>query len=136
MLSLSRETDYALQLIGRLSKCVEAPLSLAQFSQESTISVATLQKVARQLKQAGIVLSKRGKAGGYHLALPIQEIKLLDVVEAIEGKIGVAQCVKGECLNAANCSAKQGIHALNNQIVQLLASTTADDFFKHKTYAT
>lgn len=49
-----------------------------------------LEQVFRDLKKAGIVRSKRGPRGGYELSRPASELRLGDVVRAIEGPIALA----------------------------------------------
>ena len=137
MLHFTRETDYGLQLLSGLSKQEGRCLSLSDFSQESTISIPILQKVARQLRVAGLIRSIRGKNGGYLLSRPIDEIQLSDVVSAIEGQIGVTQCLKksDSCETEKVCSARIGFERINSQIIAILDSTSVQDFFEQKTYA-
>ncbi|MCB9798146.1 Rrf2 family transcriptional regulator [Candidatus Nomurabacteria bacterium] len=137
MLHFTRETDYALQLLKGLSDQDGHCLSLSDFSQESTISIPILQKVARQLRVAGLIQSIRGKGGGYLLTRPTKNIHLSDVVHAIEGKIGVTHCLKknNSCKSEKGCSARKGFERINGQIIAILDSTSVQDFFEHKTYA-
>src|SRR5437763_12461470 len=54
-----------------------------------SIPARFLEQVFRDLKKAGIVRSKRGPRGGYELAQPVPELRVGDVVRAIEGPPGL-----------------------------------------------
>jgi Rrf2 family protein len=62
------------------------------------IPYAFLLKIMNRLAQAGILRSKRGPHGGFSLAIPAQEISLLEIIEAVEGSLkssyGIAEQAK------------------------------------------
>ncbi len=131
MLALTKQVDYAIQLIGGLKGLKEnETVSLRTFAYESSISFPFLQRIARQLKQAGIIVSQKGKDGGYRLAREPRSITVQDLVDAIEGKTGIAACISnpGSCGFEDMCSSKDVIEVLNFEISELLRSVTAADF--------
>ncbi len=129
MFQLSRQVDYALQLVCRLATLEPgAYLSLKKFSHESTISFLFLQKIARSLRQAEIINSVQGSQGGYYLLKKADTLSLKNIVEAVEGSVGLAACTRGEiCSKEADCQIKPGIHALNLKLVSHLSETTVAD---------
>ena len=77
MIKLNRQVDYAMQFIFRLSKAKnDQHISLKKFSTESNISFLFLQKIAKALRQAGLVRAELGPQGGYSLQKPIESITL------------------------------------------------------------
>ncbi len=133
MIKISRQIDYALQLIFALNKQQNGEfLSLKRFSQESTISFLFLQKIARQLRQAGIVEAAKGARGGYVLIKPADSINLKTVAEAIEGPYGVSNCHRpGEvCSQLHQCSAKDGLKMLQTQVILMMEKMTVADMAK------
>ncbi len=124
MLSISKQTDYAVELILALSKLKEGELlSLRTFSKQSTISFLFLQRIARSLRGAGFIESVRGINGGYRLIRPAHQISFRDVIEAIEGPFGVIACSKDEvCKLEAICTAKNSLRSVETEIAALLGS--------------
>ncbi len=59
-------------------------VKLEDIAQREDISSSFLVQILNDLKRSGIVSSKRGKAGGYVLALPPANITLREVVQAVE----------------------------------------------------
>ncbi len=96
---------------------MRAVLSLAQFHENNGIIPVTdvaasgdipesfLRKLLPSLIDAGIVETKRGPKGGIRLATSPANITVLDVVEAVEGKVGLNRCVKdpSHCEFAEEC---------------------------------
>jgi len=64
----------------------EAPalMSLSEISERQGISLAYLEQLFVKLRRAGLVESMRGPGGGYRLAKPVDEIRLIDVLEAVD----------------------------------------------------
>ena len=131
MLKFSKETDYALQLLQALSEKKEI-LSLNEFSKESGISFAILQKIARNLKKAQIICSLRGKNGGYTLCQSPKDFTMHQIIEAVEGKFGIVNCLKKEknCTKEKDCTVKNNFQKLNESLLTLLREMTLEDFFQ------
>lgn len=126
MLQITRQSDYAIQLVSRLANLKSSErLSLRQFSKESTISFLFLQKIARRLKQAGLIDSLKGSRGGYILKNSTKNISFKDIVEAIEGSCGVVDCVKGKhlCNKVKKCQNQDVWQKVNNDILKMLENT-------------
>lgn len=70
-------TDIALQ--GR-----DGPVSLADVSRRQDISLAYLEQLFVKLRRAGLVQSVRGPGGGYTLGRPAAEIRVVDVLGAVD----------------------------------------------------
>ena len=89
------ETDYAVRMISVLSEKTEkdAALGAAEISEAACVPKPTALKVLRILKDRKIIRSTIGKNGGYTLAKPASEITLLEVLEALEGKIEISRCL-------------------------------------------
>lgn len=120
MFYVNREIDYALQFLLALhSLSNDHTLSLKQFSKESDISFLFLQKIARKLKQSGLINSTRGPGGGYRLKEGFEIVTLKDVVETITGPYGAANCLrKGKyCQKEETCTMRPAIEKMNQDII-------------------
>ena len=65
---------------------------LAEICRRRKLKRDYLAKICRKLVQANLVDAVRGKAGGYRLSRPPEEITLLDVIEAVEGRLALNLC--------------------------------------------
>ena len=65
------------------------PTQIREIAEREMIPARFLEQIFQDLKRAGIVGSKRGPRGGYHLARPADKISLGDVIRALEGPVAV-----------------------------------------------
>lgn len=90
---LSNKSLYALKVLRQLARNYKGkPLSAACLAAEGDFSLKYLEQVLSSLKNKGIVVSERGKHGGYSLRLPPEDITLGDVVRAIDGPLAPVGC--------------------------------------------
>ena len=94
-LTLSRKTDYALVALAALveqQRGEQQPLSARQIAEQHQLPLPLLMNLLKDLHKAGIVCSRRGSGGGYLLCHDPAKVRLLSVVEAIEGRVKLAMC--------------------------------------------
>lgn len=83
---LSQKTYYALRAVLELAKRVGGePQSIAAIASSQRIPPQFLQVIMRELRQGGFVESRRGKEGGYLLAMPPRDLPVGRVVRFLEG---------------------------------------------------
>jgi len=86
--------DYALKTILALAKHYgRSPVTIHDLAKRADIPVKFLEQILLDLKRAGFVQSRRGKIGGYLLARGPAEIKLGEVVRAVDGPIEPIACL-------------------------------------------
>lgn len=108
---LNQETDYALRLVYAFSRLEPgAYLTAREISDNETIPYRFLLRVMKKLKRAGIIASRQGVDGGYRLAKSPEEINLKDVIESIEGEIGISRCLQNTALCNAGYAPECGVH--------------------------
>jgi Rrf2 family protein len=86
---ISAKTDYALRAAVELASTSDGttPVKGEQIATAQGIPVRFLENILGDLRNAGIVESRRGVEGGYLLARPAKEIALADVVRAVDGPL-------------------------------------------------
>ncbi len=84
---VSAKVDYALRAALELAAAGEGPTKGEQISQAQDIPLKFLENILLELRHHGLVQSQRGAEGGYWLARPAEEIKLADVLRAVEGPL-------------------------------------------------
>lgn len=91
---LSKKTQYALKALGYLAnKYGQGPILIAEIAEKKSIPLKFLENILLTLKQHGILLSKKGKGGGYLLAHPPEKITLAAAFRIIDGPIALLPCV-------------------------------------------
>jgi Rrf2 family iron-sulfur cluster assembly transcriptional regulator len=62
----------------------KGPVTLADISDQQTISISYLEQLFAKLRQQGLVMGMRGPGGGYSLARPTHEISIADILFAVD----------------------------------------------------
>jgi len=104
------------------------PLSAAAAAGNLEVSAAHLSKVLQALTRCGLLEARRGPNGGYALAKPRVEIRLLDIYEALEGPMRHDGCLfaKPVC-RRTTCALGEVVAGVRNQVFEHLRSTTLED---------
>lgn len=122
MLRVTRLTDYATLVLAALAAAPARVHSAAELAELARLELPTVAKVLKPLARAGLVESFRGAAGGYRLARAAEDIPLIDVVEAIEGPLGMTEC-SGEhssCEHESHCGLQSHWRYVNDVIANAL----------------
>ena len=92
-MKLTSKGRYAVMAMADLAKNnVKEPTSLAEISLRQGISISYLEQLFLKLRKNNLVQSARGPSGGYVLAKPPGEIKLLSIISAVDEKIKTIKC--------------------------------------------
>ena len=88
MISVTAKSRYAVVGMAELARSGEGPVPISAVAQRREIPVQFLEQLFSTLRRAGLLVSQRGVNGGFRLARPAEEITVLEVVQALDGKIG------------------------------------------------
>ena len=99
MAHLTNSVEYGLHCLLWLVAPMEDSASSRDLAELQGISPSFLAKIFPRMEKAGIVKASEGARGGYRLARPADEITVLDVVDAIEGRKPLFDCqeIRGRC---------------------------------------
>ncbi|MCC5829597.1 MAG: Rrf2 family transcriptional regulator [Phycisphaeraceae bacterium] len=88
-----------------------------------------LAKVFQGLTRKGLLISAKGRGGGFGLARPPEEILLYEIVEAIDGARKFEQCVVGlsNCDDRQPCPQHDQFSSIRKEILDFLKTTTLAD---------
>lgn len=95
--------DLAQQAVGQEA---EATTSLAEISRRQDVSLPYLEQLFVKLRRAGLVESVRGPGGGYRLARPPSEIRVSDVLEAVDETVSALHTGAGASGGASGSRAQ------------------------------
>lgn len=92
MIRLSKLTDYGILLMTLVARDSERPRAARDLAEEANLPLPTVSKILKILLAQELLVSHRGVKGGYNLARPAQEITATNIIEAMEGPIGLTEC--------------------------------------------
>ena len=95
---VSAKADYAIRAAVELAAAGEGPVKGDRIAQAQGIPSNFLENILGDLRNAGIVVSRRGADGGYWLARPAEEISLADVIRAVDGPLANVRGVRSDQL--------------------------------------
>jgi Rrf2 family protein len=98
---VSAKSDYAIRAAVELAAAGEGPTKGERIAQAQEIPSNFLENILADLRNAGIVASRRGAEGGYWLARPADEISLADVIRAVDGPLANVRGVRSEQITYA-----------------------------------
>ena len=116
---LTNKGRYAVMAMADLaSNGKDGPISLTEISLRQNISLAYLEQIFSKLKSNKLVKSSRGAAGGYILDKPASEIKLSNIIYAVDEEVKTLNCKKNSKRGCNNKSTKCITHNLWDQLDQ------------------
>jgi Rrf2 family iron-sulfur cluster assembly transcriptional regulator len=127
---IRRNTDYAIRAMTRLAvACGEGPVSAATIAAEQDISHPLVSKLLQRLQKAKLVESCMGVRGGFRLSREPSQISLLDVIEAIQGKIALNRCLlsASACPRQKVCPVKGRLGEVQEALTGHLRQATLQD---------
>jgi Rrf2 family protein len=135
-MKLSKKGEYALRSLINLGIAAEVGRLLVQVSElaeSEQLPIKFLEQIMQALKEAGLVVSVRGKFGGYRLAKPARKITIGQVVRLIDGPLAPIGCVsqsayeKCTCPDEAHCGLRMLMLDVRNAIAGILDRYTLAD---------
>jgi Rrf2 family protein len=132
---MSRKARYALRALYALAADeARGPVLISDLAEREKIPRKFLEAILLELKNAGILKSKKGKGGGYSLARSPQLITMGQVIRIIDGPLAPIPCASErafvkceECVDEATCGTRQVMKKVRDAIAAILDGTTLAD---------
>jgi len=134
MLSLSQTTGYAIKALGCLNQPGCDSRSTPEIAECARVPKPYLAKIINALAHHGLVIARRGVGGGVSLARKPERISLLQIVEAVEGKDWLGDCLLGlnDCSDQSSCPTHDFWQRISREIRTELTRTTLADLIQFK----
>lgn len=138
-MKVSKRCQYALRALidmGIAQASGKPLLRLGDLAEKENLPVKFLEQIFLQLREAGYIESRRGKQGGYFLAVPPSEIALGEVVRLIDGSLAPIACVSRTeyapctCDNESYCGLRAVMGEVHRAVTAILDRTTLADTVK------
>jgi Rrf2 family protein len=128
MYAISKKTKYALRALFALArKYDQGPVLIATLAAQERIPKKFLELILLELKNQGILSSKRGKGGGYFLNRDPSQISLGDVIRVLDGPLAPIACVSQtayrrceECVDEATCGIRDVMQHVRDAATKIL----------------
>jgi Rrf2 family protein len=138
MRTISKRTQYGLKAMLALARRYrEGPVLIATLAREESIPLKLLEIILLDLKGQGLLESKKGKGGGYHLSRPPSTITLGSVIRMMEGPLAPLPCASEtafqpcpECQDIETCGTRIIMRQVRDAMASVLDSTTLADLLR------
>ena len=135
---ISQKAKYALRALVSLARAGRGEtMMIGEISKEQAIPKKFLEQILLELKRAGIVMSRRGRLGGYVLLRPADKLTFGEVLRLIDGPIAPLPCLSkiayrrcADCQDEATCEIRHVFAGVVNAQREVLDHTTFADAVK------
>ena len=108
-MQISRKSDYALRAMIYVAAWEDDKIcSINEISEAEQVPREYLAKILKELSLQGFLHSYKGIHGGYRLARPREGITFLNIIEAMQGKVAINECIRhstsGGCGRELGCA--------------------------------
>ena len=132
---LSQKARYALRALVELARADGAQLTSGELALRADAPRKFLEAILLELSRNQIVVSRRGKFGGYVLARPAAEVTFAEVIRVIDGPLALAPCVSprlgfrkcADCPDLATCSLREALLRARDATAEVLEAYTLAD---------
>lgn len=137
---LSKKTKYAINaLIYLAKKPPKQPVLISEIAEKERIPKKFLETILLDMRNAGILNSKKGKGGGYYLIKKPEEVNLAEIIRYFDGAIGLLPCVThkyyekcDECVDENTCGIRMAFLQIRNETVELLKKDTLQKLIENE----
>jgi Rrf2 family protein len=132
---ITMKTKYALKALTHLARAEEGePVLIAEIAEEEGIPRKFLELILRELRQHGILESRKGRGGGYSLRQKAEQISLAAVIRVLDGPLAPVPCLSRTayrrcegCVDESTCGIKLVLTDLYAATTNILETTTVAD---------
>lgn len=136
---LSQKAKYGLRALVELARAADGPggdqVSAGELAIRADAPRKFLEAILLELSRSQIVVSRRGKFGGYVLARPAPEITFAEVIRIIDGPLALAPCVSprlgfrkcADCPDLATCTLRDALLRARDATADVLEAYTLAD---------
>ncbi len=135
-MKVSTRGEYGVRAMVSLARHYgSGPVTLAAVARDSSVPAAYLEQLIAPLRNAGLVVSKRGAQGGYLLSRAPSAIRVGDVYRVMEGPVAPMDCVSEDpadqtCPLIVGCETRPVWLKVRDSIIEALDSTTLEDLVR------
>lgn len=132
---LTMKTKYALKALAMLAnEPAGEPLLIATIAEKEDIPLKFLQLILRELRQHGVLRSRKGRGGGYYLGKSPESISLSALIRILDGPLAPVPCLSKTayqrcegCKDESTCGVRLILREAHDATVRVLENRTLAD---------
>lgn len=130
MLRLSKLSDYGTVIMAHMARDPARLYSASEIDAALGVGLATVTKLLKMFLREGLLVSQRGVHGGYALARAPTSISLAQIIDAVEGPLGMTECcvTAGLCGQEPGCAVRGNWQRINRVIRDALEGVSLAEF--------
>ena len=128
---LSSKARYALRALVELARADGAQITAGDLAERADAPRKFLEAILLELSRRALVVSRRGKLGGYSLAKPAGDISFAEVIRVIDGPLALAPCASqtafrkcDDCADLETCELRPALLRARDATAQVLENYT------------
>lgn len=132
-MKITRACDYTIRaLVYMARQPYGTPFMRSDLSKQCCVPDSFLGKILQSLAKSDILISERGKKGGFRLGKKPEDINMLDVVVAVDGPLSINNCLGGKdpCQYMCQCNSHIMWQDVQNALTEQLKKYTLADIAK------
>ena len=129
----SKSVGYALRALTRLAEQPEGErLTASDIAAMEDLPAPYLGNTLQELARRGLLYSERGRAGGFALRYRAKDIRVIEVIEALDGEGSTSRCLLGyeDCTRKRPCYLDRVFRPVRRLISEYVTRTTLADLAK------
>jgi Rrf2 family protein len=133
---LTQRSRYGLRAMLLLARELRdgPPVPMSRIAQDASVPRKFLEIILTDLKASNLVVSTRGKQGGFRLARPAHMISFGDIIRVIEGPLALVPCVSRtaykrckDCRDEVSCEIRRAMLIVRDDTARILDGTSLAD---------
>lgn len=132
MIKFTKKIEYSLIALRYIANNSDKIVTAKEISTEFNIPSEMLAKILQKLKKENLLRSSQGINGGYKLNKNLNKISLSELVDIVEGKSAIVECLHEErfddCEIIDKCSIRAPINKIQSELLELLKTKMISDF--------
>ncbi|WP_207493332.1 RrF2 family transcriptional regulator [Aridibaculum aurantiacum] len=136
---LSHKAQYAFRALTLLvDKYQQGPVLITEIAEQKNIPIKFLERILLELKNVGILESKKGKGGGYYLRDHPTSTSIANIIRTVDGPIAMLPCVSlyfyQKCANCdeRNCGLHNIMENVRDATLAIVENKTLQDLVSGK----
>ena len=134
MIRLKKVTDYGIVILTLFARDPKRQWhNASDIAKETHLPLPIVSKILKLLTHGALLNSQRGVKGGYSLAKDPENINVIEIVQVLEGPLGITQCtekVKSECMIEEQCPVRTNWERINNVVFNALEEISLAELAK------
>lgn len=120
MNKFNKKLEYALMALRHIQKKSQGLTTAKELAENYNLSFEAVARVLQILSSKGLLKAEHGANGGYSLNVDLKEQSLFDLMETIQGPLGIVKCLHGQtsCQIKKTCTIVSPVQILNSRLME------------------